>query len=1063
MIARYVLFLSLMFCCAVARLAQAQDPVAAVTREADERITTLEGRQQAVKTLLAKVNELRNAGQTLEAARTLNRAGRFQIRLFQKQEALVTFQEALKLLEQTPDTETRIDSLNGLGESYRKLSQCNQARTPLDEAITLSKQSAYKAGQAQALLTLSDCQNYSDHDLALGSAKEALELWSSVGDKRGAAEAHAVIGHYEMAQNNLTESEQNFVAAQALWRELNAAHQEAEVLINLGFIEFRKGAWQDSLKFYTQAQNLIEEKAEPYVMGQIAAGLGEAFIESGLPEIGLAKFREALGHYRETKNQRAIIAMEWAIGKAQFLSGDYPGALAGLETARTEAQAIKEIMLTAMCDDFLGRTRNALNDLPLALSHFQAALDGYRRAKNPLEVSRTRVFIGGVYQRQGKSEQARAQYEKALESFRGLSDRVNESAALFALGRLELEQNSLDQAESYLRQSIDVTENMRRISTSRDLIAAFSATVHDRYELYIECLMRKHRADPSRAFDARAFETSELARARSLAELLRATQVSLIAGLDPKLAEREKVLRQSLRVKEDYRVTLLGTAYRKEELDSLESELEHLESEYKQVTETIRARYPAYGQITKPVAWTLSQIQERVLADDQTLLLEYSLGTERSYVWAVTRTQISTYELPGRAEIESEARLLYDLLTAGQPKLGVTFEQRQARLHEAEAKLPAVTSRLSKMLLAPVADKLGTKRLIIVADGALQYIPFQALSEPVRVASISNPDAKAAEERPLILDHEIINEPSASILALLSIESANRQSARGSVAVLADPVFHNDDPRVSSAESSPSAEANSRTMEIERTFRDIGQPIDGQPTPRLLASRDEAKAIMGVVPSRTGLEALDFDANRVTLSASQLDQYRVVHFATHAFVDDKNPQLSGLVLSLVDQKGRPQEGFVGMNDIYNLKIPVSLVVLSACNTGLGKDVRGEGLIGVTRGFMYAGASGVTASLWKVDDEATAELMKRFYEGMFQQNLTPAAALRQAQIAMWQQKRWRAPYYWAGFIIQGQYDQKVSFSSASLSSSDWSVITAGLLSTLFLACCVVLKWRRKSLL
>ena len=849
MIARYLLFLSLMLCCAEARVAQVQDPVAAETREADDRITTLAERQQAVKTLLAKVDELRHAGQSIEAARALNRVGHFQIRLFQKQEALVTFQQALKLLEQSPDTKTRIDSLNGLGESYRKLSQCGEAKTPLDEAITLSKQFGYKIGQAQALLTLSDCQNYSDHQLALRSAREALELSRSDGDKRGAAEAYAVIGYYEMAQNNLTESEQNFAAAQALWRELSAADKEAEVLINLGFIEFRKGAWEDSLKFYTQAQDQIEEKAEPYVMGQIAAGLGEAFIESGLPQIGLAKFREALGHYRETKNQRAIIAMEWGIGKAQFLLGDYPGALATLETARTEASALNETMLTAMCDDYLGRTHNALNHLPIAFSRFQAALDGYRRAKNPLEVSRTRVFIGGVYQRQGKFEQARVQYEEALESFRHLSDRVNESAALFALGRLELEQNSLDQAESYLRQSIEVTENIRRISTSRDLIAAFSATVHDRYESYIECLMRKHRIDPARAFDVRAFETSELARARSLAELLSATQVNLIAGLDPRLAEREKVLRQSLRVKEDYRVTLLGTAYRKEALDSLESELERLESEYKQVTETIRARYPAYDQITKPVAWTLSQIQEQVLADDETLLLEYSLGLDRSYVWAVTRTQISTYELPGRAEIESEAQRFYDLLTPGQPKPGVTFDQRQEQLQK-EAQLPTVTANLSQMLLAPVAEKLGNKRLIIVADGALQYIPFQALSVPVRAGTTSSSDL-SAEERPLILDHEIINEPSASILGLLLIESANRQSAHRSVAVLADPVFQNDDPRVVSQGSNSSAGANSRTMEIAATGRDIGGPIDGKPIPRLLASRDEARAIMNIVPWHT--------------------------------------------------------------------------------------------------------------------------------------------------------------------------------------------------------------------
>jgi CHAT domain-containing protein len=168
------------------------------------------------------------------------------------------------------------------------------------------------------------------------------------------------------------------------------------------------------------------------------------------------------------------------------------------------------------------------------------------------------------------------------------------------------------------------------------------------------------------------------------------------------------------------------------------------------------------------------------------------------------------------------------------------------------------------------------------------------------------------------------------------------------------------------------------------------------------------------------------------------------------------------VLSLVDQDGRPQEGFVRLHDIYNLKLSADLVVLSACNTGLGKDVKGEGLIGLTRGFMYAGAGGVAASLWKVDDEATAELMKHFYEGMFQRGLTPAAALREAQLGMWKGKRWHAPYYWAAFVIQGQYDQQVMTGFQSSRVKFWA-ITAVVASLLFLAAFLVVRQRRKRIL
>jgi CHAT domain-containing protein len=139
-----------------------------------------------------------------------------------------------------------------------------------------------------------------------------------------------------------------------------------------------------------------------------------------------------------------------------------------------------------------------------------------------------------------------------------------------------------------------------------------------------------------------------------------------------------------------------------------------------------------------------------------------------------------------------------------------------------------------------------------------------------------------------------------------------------------------------------------------------------------------------------------------------------------------------------------------MHDIYNLHLPVDLVVLSACSTGLGKDIKGEGLIGLTRGFMYAGAAGVVASLWKVDDDATAELMRYFYEGMFKKGLSPAAALRDSQLAMSQQKRWQSPYYWAGFVIQGQYSENENFGRPSFLTGQRVTILCVLAAALLLA-------------
>jgi CHAT domain-containing protein len=168
------------------------------------------------------------------------------------------------------------------------------------------------------------------------------------------------------------------------------------------------------------------------------------------------------------------------------------------------------------------------------------------------------------------------------------------------------------------------------------------------------------------------------------------------------------------------------------------------------------------------------------------------------------------------------------------------------------------------------------------------------------------------------------------------------------------------------------------------------------------------------------MQVFDFAASRAIATSPQLSQYRIVHFATHGILNSKNPELSGVVLSLVDDKGTVENGFLRLHDIFNLNLPAELVVLSACKTGLGQEVKGEGLVGLTRGFMYAGAPRVLVSLWNVDDEGTSELMSRFYKKMLQEGQKPTAALRAAQIEMLQETKWKAPYYWAAFVLQGEW-------------------------------------------
>ena len=201
----------------------------------------------------------------------------------------------------------------------------------------------------------------------------------------------------------------------------------------------------------------------------------------------------------------------------------------------------------------------------------------------------------------------------------------------------------------------------------------------------------------------------------------------------------------------------------------------------------------------------------------------------------------------------------------------------------------------------------------------------------------------------------------------------------------------------------------------------LADPDFGGRFPPLPYTRQEAAAILELAPASERFAVLGREASRAAVLSGALRDYRFLHFATHGSFAATDPGGGRLVLAQSDPHGRPEaNGFLHLADIYELDLRADLVVLSACQSALGREVRGEGMMGMTRGFFYAGAERVLVSLWNVNDRVTVELMRRFYRGMLAEGLSPAAALRAAQDAIRRQARWRAPYYWAGFTLQGEW-------------------------------------------
>ncbi|MCM3874092.1 MAG: CHAT domain-containing protein [Pyrinomonadaceae bacterium] len=1001
-----------------------------------------------------------------EEIKTLRLIGELHSALSAPKLALPYFHQALAILRHfEPRRTEEVEIMNDLANAHLLLGENKKALEYCRAGLQLSRSINYSRGEAQALELLGQVQ-YASGNLtqSLKLYDQALPIWRNLNDPTGQAQTLLDSGY---TYSDLSETDNAFKLyneALPLWRAISNPRGEALTLTAMGHLYSKLGQKQQALNLYLQSIELLQPIEDQIALAFNHDGLAYVLSELGEQTKALEQYEQALSLFRKVEYRYGEVGALGKIGGIYLLQGDYSKALEYLRQSLALGQTIGDPRMQSIPVALIGRVHEQLGNRRAALESYTRALTLNRLGKDRRQEAYTLTNVGRVHETADEIQPALEYYKRALSLNSETGDRFGESLTLHNIARVEHQMGKVDSARRHSEQSISIVETLRTQVASQDLRSSYVASVHEYYELTVDIMMALHKRDPGKGYDEIALEVGERARARSLLETLAETHANIRQGVDPVLLERERELQQQLNSKAERQLRLLRDGHEEEEAEVLGQEIRKLTSEHRTVEGQIRATSPRYAALTQPQPLTMKEIKQQIL-DGKSMLLEYALGNKRSYLWAITRTEVLSYELPGRSEIETAARGVYDLLIANQPMPGETFQQRQTRVAKANEQLPSQVAHLSRLILAPVAPKLGTQRLLIVPDGALQYIPFQILTKPAggsENSAGSEINAKAAEPRTLLADHEIVNEPSASALALLLSDMATRKPASSSVAVLADPVFDLDDPRIT-ASASPTATispSRSQKTELQRAVRDVVPSAVGGRIPRLWASGDEADAIMAAVPWGSGFKATGFEASRATVMRPELSEYAAVHFATHGFLNDQHPELSGVVLSLYDQKGQPQDGFLRLHDIYNLKLPVDLVVLSACSTALGKDVQGEGLIGLTRGFMYAGAGSVVASLWKVDDEATAELMRHFYGFMLKDGLSPAAALRQAQLKMSQQKRWQSPYYWSGFIIQGQYTQNARPGKFNVR---WVALVGSLAAVLGIAAFFALRRRRRSVL
>ncbi|MGC9504890.1 CHAT domain-containing tetratricopeptide repeat protein [Baaleninema sp.] len=945
--------------------------------------TNLGDRQQALEYFDRALSLARTVGDRDVEATLLNNLGGIYQGWGQLQPALEYYEQALALDRETGNRNREAITLNNIGSLYENLGQRLQALEYFQQALPIFRELGNQRIEAVTLNNIGTIfQSIGEVNSALNYYEKALSVHQELQNQDAEAATLNNIGFAYESLGKPQQALEYFNRALLILRDVGNVNGEASVLNNIGSIYDNLGQRQEALNAYERALVIFRQVGDRAGEASTLNNIGRVYKTLGQLQLALDYYNQTLSMEREVGDRAGVATTLNNIGTVYDNLGEFQTALEYYEQSLPMLREVGDRTGEANTLANMGGVYKELEQFQKALEYYEQALSIYQEVENRTGLAGVLNNIGLAYNLLGQPQQARNYYERALSIEREIGNRDGEATTLNNLAWTYRTSGNLEAALTHIEAAIDLLENLRLELSSSELRTSYFATVQDYYSFYIDLLMELHQQQPNSGYDARAFHASERTRTRSLLELLAEANIDMRRGIPPELTQRETQLRQQLN----------AAAIRQQELwnsgepddaavEEIRNQISQLEIQLQQVEAEIRQASLEAAALKYPEPLTLEAVQRQVV-DDETVLLQYSLGENRSFVWVVTPDSISSIELPPRDEITTLANDLRRVLS--DPYAG-------------SRDLKNVARPLSDAILAPVADRLGDQRLLIVADGILQTLPFAVLAIPGE-----------EEYAPLLVDYEIVNSPSSSLIGTVREFHRNRSQPSQTLAVVADPVFGGED-------------------DTRATVRGEDDPLRSScydTTPRRLpGTAAEAETVAALLPSSETLMAVEFDAQRQLVLSDALSNYRIVHLATHGCFDETNPRLSALALSLVDEAGNPVDGYLRLHDIYNLNLPADLVVLSACQTAVGDNIRGEGVVGLTRGFFQAGTSRLIASLWSVSDASTARLMEQFYQNYLEEGMTPSEALREVQLRMWrgeENPQWRNPYYWAAFVFQGEW-------------------------------------------
>ncbi len=1033
-----------------------------------------------------------------QQAIVLNQIGFSYSQMGEPKTALKYYEQALEIQQTRQDLlPAQADTLTNIGSLHNQLGKHNEALDYLNKARKIQQAQGLLVAEGTTVQTIGDIyKSQGDYQKSLESHKQARIIFEKGGNK--SLESIGIGRIISIYKNYLGDNENalKFIN-DSLELDTNSGDKEryARTMNQQADIKASQGDYQKALEICNQTLEIARSTKNKNLEADTFRKMASIYELLGDYDLSAKTYKQALQIYRQIPDKPFELTLLPLIGNLYMTKEDYPEAIHYYNQTLSLSQEQNNDGFQMLGLMGIARIYELQKDFPNALKNAETLLALSQKVGDKYSGIGAMNLIGIIHKSKGDYKQSlnfhrkallqskamgllkteaqslnnisvthslEKQYQQAIDTLneelqirRELKDTQGEADALYFIAINQRKLKNLETALTNIDSAIKIVENIRTNVQNPDLRTSYFATVQNYYKFKINLLMELHKKDPSKGYNAQAIETSEASRARGLVELLTEARANIRKGANPELLAEENRLQDLINAKEKIRFEIINSdkiknPVLKANADKLQTEIDELLNQQKQLETKIRQSNPKYANLKYPQPLKLPQIQQQL--DKDSLLLQYSLGEERSFLWVVSPTSLDTYELPKKSEIEKASINLFCLISQNSSKPpSATGKENpcQDAKNIKTRRIDLAAEELSKLVLAPVKDKLGKKRLVVVADGALQYIPFAALADLTAqptsqrgkeknqldnkpkdnrggglIPEIDNlPLAINSNYQPLFVNHEIVNLPSASTIAIQRQEL--RKKAPKALAILADPVYSNTDERFNSTRNKQLNKQKNQQyslgIELERSaLKRSADTLNRQGWGRLPGTRTEAETILKLVPKENSLEVFDFDANYNWATSSALSQFRILHFATHGFVNDANPELSGIVLSLVDKQGKDIRGYLRLGDLFNLDYPADLIVLSACETGLGKEIQGEGLVGLTRGLMYAGGERLVVSLWQVSDEGTAVFMQEFYKEMLQNGKSANQALRATQLKMWKDDKWRNPNNWAAFAFLGEW-------------------------------------------